>query len=192
MFVITAYNGKMPAAMLAVAGDGPNGVQYLRTDAAASWRNALALGMPDHCLRSGYRTLAQQAAQDPRYAVPPGESQHGEGDAADVDEPARSWLLQYGKYLGWLANLVPGEPWHFQYDPTQDTGKIPAPTQRKKKVDIFNDASGSMMIVVCGDKGWQIETADTAARLTAKYGGSVPLDHVTFNRVCDAYSIAHS
>lgn len=126
--MITALNGRMPAAMLTVADAGANGPQRLRVDAAASWARMLAAGMPHGCLRSGYRTLAQQSAQDPRLALPAGQSEHGEGIAADVDEPARSWIAAHGLDYGWRIGFVPGEPWHAQYDRTDQHLNDPTAT----------------------------------------------------------------
>lgn len=123
----TALNGRLPAGMLTVADTGPNGPQRLRRDAAASWGRALAAGMPAGHLRSGYRTRAQQAEEVARAqrgetpsAAPVGRSYHGEGTAADADEPARRWLRRYGRRYGWAADTVAREPWHFLYLPALD------------------------------------------------------------------------
>jgi len=114
--------------MLSVAEPtGPRGPQRLRTDAAASWQRMLLAGMPKGCLRSGYRTWAEQEAEVERMrlgltpsALPPGTSVHGEGMAADADEPARSWLWAHGAEYGWVTGRVKSERWHVEYEPTRD------------------------------------------------------------------------
>ena len=131
MTLITGLNGRMPSTMLTVADSGANGPQQLRIDAAGSWGRMLADGIPARCLRSGYRTLSQQSAQDPRLAAPVGQSQHGEGLAVDVDEPARSWIRLHGAAYGWHIGFVKGEPWHTEYVPANDRhvrNTPPAPT----------------------------------------------------------------
>lgn len=133
MAVITGLNGHLPSTMLTVAGTGANGPQRLRLDASASWDRMLADAIiTQGCLRSGYRTLAEQAAQDPALAAPVGQSQHGEGLAADVDEPARSGIKRNGLAYGWRIGFVPGEPWHAEYSPSLDrhaSDPTPAPAK---------------------------------------------------------------
>ena len=138
MALITALNGRIPATMLTVADTGANGSQRLRIDAAASWGRMIAAGMPAGCLRSGYRTLAeqraqdpalaQQRAQDPNLALAAGQSFHGEGIAADFDEPARTWIARHGLPFGWRIGFVPGEPWHAQYDQPDRRALAPVAT----------------------------------------------------------------
>lgn len=123
---LTALNGQIPASSLTLIERG----QKLRRDAAASFFRAEAAAMPRNCLRSGYRDLNAQAVLvlAGETITKPGESWHGEGLAADVDEPARSWLRFNGAAYGWAKDKVPGERWHFQYDPANDQ-HIPAPVQ---------------------------------------------------------------
>lgn len=118
MVALTALNGKIPSSLLVLIERG----QGLRTDAAASWHRMEADGMPRGCLRSGYRDLAKQAAlvRSGATVARAGTSFHGEGLAADVDEPARAWIRAHGAAYGWAKDHVPGEPWHFEYDPAQD------------------------------------------------------------------------
>jgi len=129
MPLVTALNGRLPSTMLTVADTGVLGPQRLRLDAAASWDRMISAGMPAGCLRSGYRTLAEQGTQDPTLAAPVGQSLHGEGIAADTDQPARSWITTHGLPYGWRIGFVPGEPWHAQYDrPDRHTTQVaPAP-----------------------------------------------------------------
>jgi len=138
---VTALNGRLPSAMLTVADTGANGPQRLRLDAAASEDRMVAAGMPAGCLRSGYRTLAQQRAQDPNLALAAGKSFHGEGIAADFDEPARSWITRHGLPYGWRIGFVPGEPWHAQYDRPDKRITAPAPVpapQTLKELPMFD------------------------------------------------------
>lgn len=128
MALITALNGRIPVTMLTVADTGANGSQRLRIDASASWDRMIAAGMPAGCLRSGYRTLAQQRAQNPALALRAGQSQHGEGIAADVDEPARTWIARNGLPFGWRIGFVANEPWHAQYDRADRRALAPAAT----------------------------------------------------------------
>lgn len=154
--MITALNGRLPSTTLTVADTGPNGPQRLRTDAAASWARMLAAGMPRGHLRSGYRTLTQQEAEraaSPTGALPAGRSQHGEGLAADVDEPARSWVRIHGLPYGWRIGFVPGEPWHAQYDRTDQHPAPPAPPVQPVQEDdmptplIWRRNDGAAMIL---------------------------------------------
>lgn len=147
MSTITALNGRLPDAVLAVADTGPNGPQRLRTDAAASWGRMLAAGLPTGHLRSGYRDLAAQQREVDRAAAgltpsaaAPGRSQHGEGLAVDVDEPARTWVRTYGAGYGWVRDRVEAEPWHLEYEPTRDQhATTPAPVPAPHHDDQEND-----------------------------------------------------
>lgn len=53
----------------------------------------------------------------------PGTSYHETGLAADVAEPMRSWVRDHGHNYGWHLNpyIANEEPWHFEYDPDDDT-----------------------------------------------------------------------
>lgn len=65
----------------------------------------------------------------------PGTSRHELGNAIDLAEPARSWLRAHPEY-GFTADLVPGEPWHFELTATQITksaGRADKQTPRKRK-----------------------------------------------------------
>lgn len=133
---LTADNGRLDAELLEVADTGPNGPQRLRADVAALWRAMLAAGMPPGRLRSGYRTRAQQEAEVARAragltpsAARVGGSFHGEGVAADADEPARSWLRANGAAYGVVLDTVPREPWHVLIDPARADRTPPAPTR---------------------------------------------------------------
>lgn len=127
MRAFTALNGLLPDAQLVVVDTGPNGPQRLRADAAASWARMLAAGMPPGHLRSGYRTREQQAAEvdaaahgQTPSAAPVGQSWHGEGLAADEDEPGRAWFRTNGPAHGWRFPIAL-ELWHGEYHPDFDT-----------------------------------------------------------------------
>jgi len=133
MTVLTALNGRIPSSLLVLIERG----QSLRSDAAASFLREEAAGMPKGCLRSGYRDLDAQVVEVARAkagltpsAAPAGQSFHGEGTAADVDEPARTWIRAHGAAYGWAKDHVKNEPWHMEYDPATDR-HIPAPTPAK-------------------------------------------------------------
>ena len=168
--MITALNGRLPSTLLVVADTGANGPQSLRPDAAASWARMLAAAMPAGCLRSGYRTLADQAAQDPRLAAPVGQSQHGEGLAADVDEPARSWIAAHGAPYGWRIGFVPREPWHAEYDPTRDTAPEDdmTPDQSAKLDAIYATLTpGQAGVKTAGDISLQLGRIEADAHAAA-------------------------
>lgn len=121
--MLTATNGAMPAAMLATIDT--NG-HRLRLDAAASWARMLAAGCPTGPVTSAYRSLEEQRVQYALYlsgqgasALPPGRSQHGEGLAVDIPQPARAWVHAHGAAYGWTFT-VPGEDWHAEYNPSTD------------------------------------------------------------------------
>lgn len=57
-------------------------------------------------------------------AIPGSEwSRHERGLSLDLPEPARAWMRKYGHRYGWVRDVVPGEPWHFEYDRSLDTKK---------------------------------------------------------------------
>ena len=120
MVAITALNGALPSSVLTTIGAG----LALRHDAAASYARARAAGAPAG-ITTAYRTKAQQKALLDLYGYPraeyPGRSQHGEGVALDIPEPARSWFAAHGKGHGWVRTVMPSEPWHFEYVPGKDT-----------------------------------------------------------------------
>ena len=120
MVTITALNGALPASMLTDIGGG----FALRPDAAASYLRARASGAPSG-ITTAYRTKAEQKRLLDLYGYPraeyPGKSQHGEGVALDLPEPARSWFVTHGKSHGWIRTVMPTEPWHFEYQPARDT-----------------------------------------------------------------------
>lgn len=114
----TPGRGYLTPAQLVVVDTGRNGPQSLRVDAAAQWRAWLAQGMPPACLTSGYRSWSAQAELRADYeagtggmADTPEWSWHPDGIAADVAEPARSWLRRHGGPAA-VFDTVRGEPWH--------------------------------------------------------------------------------
>ena len=119
MVAITALNGALPASLLTTVA----GVFRLRHDAAASYARARAAGAPSG-ITTAYRTKAQQKVLLDLYGYPraeyPGRSQHGEGVALDLPEPARSWFVAHGAAFGWVRTVMPSEPWHFEWVPSKD------------------------------------------------------------------------
>lgn len=126
MVAITALNGALPDAALSVAA----GKYRLRHDAAASYARCRAAGAPAG-ITTAYRTRAEQAALLALYGYPraeyPGRSQHGEGVALDLPEPARGWFAAHGQRHGWVRTVMPSEPWHFEYVPKRDIEATAAP-----------------------------------------------------------------
>ena len=62
-----------------------------------------------------------------QYALPPAESKHVSGEAADVGPAgADSWLAQYGSGYG-ACQVYANEPWHFELA-TEPGGACPAMT----------------------------------------------------------------
>jgi len=103
---------------------------------------AQADGVGPFFVTSGYRNVARQAeiyenAQDKRYVMPPGHSEHNLGLAADIaiegvplmsaymsEHPATVWLAQNAWRHGLILRYPYGtehitgvayEPWHFRY-----------------------------------------------------------------------------
>lgn len=108
------------------------GSHWLDAGAASAYLQARADGCPPGITSSG-RTPQEQAAlyarylrdlatgrKPPRQASPPGSTRahHVDGTAIDLPEPARTWMRKHGAAYGWIADRVPGEPWHFEYQPT--------------------------------------------------------------------------
>lgn len=181
--VLTANNGKLTPTVLVECDTGPNGPQSLRFDAAWVWEVMHAWGMPEGCLRSGYRTLAQQADEVRRAAngetpsaLPAGQSFHGEGVAADADEPARTWLHQNGPAFGVILNTVRNEPWHVIIDASKNTRTFPQlpPLTTKEDDDvnpfiIVDKSTGRGAIVFPTTNAWAWVT-DGATDLNAVTG----------------------
>jgi len=119
MVAITVLNGALPTSVLTSIGSGFT----LRHDAAASYLRARADGAPAG-ITTAYRTKVEQKRLLNLYGYPraeyPGRSQHGEGVALDIPEPARSWFAARGIAYGW-TRTVSFEPWHFEYQPARDT-----------------------------------------------------------------------
>lgn len=86
-------------------------------------------------------------------------SNHENGLSLDLPEPARTWMRKHGHKHGWIPDLAPGEPWHFEYQADKDRKRSLAiiPTfnaavrrewQRQLGVDddsIFGDGSVSRL-----------------------------------------------
>ena len=130
-------NGRIPRRALCPVGHTDGGEQaLLRADAAAAFLSLSAAWEADHgtplCLRSAYRTYAEQAglyARMPGIAAPPGVSDHGWGTAVDlcggVQDPLsqqHAWMVQHGPEHGWVepdwaqAGGSRPEPWHWEYE----------------------------------------------------------------------------
>lgn len=128
MVAITALNGALPLSLLSPVGRG----FLLRPDAAASYVRCQAAGCPAG-ITTAYRTRAEQQALLDRYGYPhaeyPGHSQHGEGVALDLPEPARAWMVANGRDHGWVRTIT-AEPWHFEYQPQRDVIPDPAPAAK--------------------------------------------------------------
>jgi hypothetical protein len=95
-------------------------IAWFQCDGARALERAAKAGMPREEFTSTYRTLAQQVLvkqQLPLWAADPGRSMHGWGLALDAAEPMRAWLQKHGAEYRWYPNIVPGEPWHFEYHP---------------------------------------------------------------------------
>lgn len=124
MVAITVLNGALPSSSLSVVA----GAFRLRHDAAASYARARAAGAPAG-ITTAYRTKAEQKVLLDLYGYPraeyPGRSQHGEGVALDIPEPARAWFAAHGARHGWVRT-VKGEPWHFEYQPARDIEGVAA------------------------------------------------------------------
>ena len=111
-----------------------SGSHWLADAAAASWLRMVAAGMPNQATSAGRSRAEQQATYDQWKAgkmpgtptvAKPGTSRHETGRAIDVPEPTRAWLHRTGAEYGWTnpawaKRAATLEPWHFEYDPTQD------------------------------------------------------------------------
>ena len=125
---MSARNGRLARSELAPVPGG-----FLRKDAAAAWNAmcaaALDEGRPVPRPRgkgSSYRTFKRQvfwrcvwtARGTPGNAAIPGTSDHGEGIAVDVPEPAqRNTIDAIGAKYGWQKRWSDAahEPWHFKW-----------------------------------------------------------------------------
>jgi hypothetical protein len=171
-----AWNGQMPADQLVVVDTGPNGPQRLHISVAPIWAAMLAAGMPAGHLRSGYRDLAQQAGEvaaaaagQTPTALPPGQSKHGWGLAADIDEPARSWARAHATSWALVFPLAL-ELWHCELD--HAFYRTPAPTTPPLKELIMAGAQISDLVAL-------IRRSDGAVVAVNKITGKVKT--VTFD-----------
>ncbi|QFY12896.1 peptidase M15 [Nonomuraea phyllanthi] len=87
------------------------------------------------CVTDAYRSLAEQQSvyyRRPGFAAVPGRSNHGLGLAVDLcggveraGSPQFVWMEKNSKRYGWFhpswAYSSPFEPWHWEYDPKNDT-----------------------------------------------------------------------
>lgn len=113
-----APNGELPRDALCPIWDGT----LFRCDMAAALESAANAGMPRVNMTDGYRSYDQQVsvkASRGAWAAQPGTSNHGHGTAADVPEPARSWLFRHGADHGlinpaWAKNPNRTERWHWE------------------------------------------------------------------------------
>ncbi|MFJ4107919.1 M15 family metallopeptidase [Oerskovia enterophila] len=113
----SAPNGQLPRDALCPIWDGT----LFRCDMAAALESAAAAGMPRVNMTDGYRSYDQQVsvkASRGSWAAQPGTSNHGYGTAADIPEPARSWLFRHGADHGLInpawAKTEKHEPWHWE------------------------------------------------------------------------------
>jgi len=129
-----------------------DGAKWLNTDAADSYLRMRSAGCPAGVTDAGRDPQAQinlflarykpQATGSGPYGdvrhwrgtryvrvssagpvAVPGTSRHESGLALDLPEPARSWVTKNGAKFGWIAGIVKGEPWHFEYQAARDTMK---------------------------------------------------------------------
>lgn len=120
--------------------------QWLRSDAAASYKRMLAAGMPEGGI-SGMGAGRTHEDQERLYAAykaggnlaaPPGKSNHETGTALDISRgtAAQAWAANGGVLLkvklnekirandfGWFRT-VPSEAWHFKYVPEKDKHRV--------------------------------------------------------------------
>lgn len=115
--------------------------RWLEAAAAASYKRMLKAGMPAGGIASAGRTYAQQLYLWKLYlsgrgnlAARPGTSRHESGRAMDITRrtAAQLWAVKGGSAMsrssgekiraneyGWYRT-VPGEAWHFAYNPAKD------------------------------------------------------------------------
>lgn len=131
--VITVEPGHqlaVPAALAylrARAAGAPAGIRSARRDPAAQRRLFLSRYRPaskgvgpygDVRKYNGVRYVRVSPAGS--VAIP-GTSEHETGNALDVLESAQPWFHEYGAGFGWVPFKVRGEPWHLEYDQSEDT-----------------------------------------------------------------------
>lgn len=114
-------NGRLQAADLAT---GANNAK-VNTTVVPFWNNMVAAARKagiNLSVNNSYRTFEEQAnlyaTKAKGMAAPPGGSNHGLGEAVDINIPndkVFNWLSQNAKRFG-FKNL-PGEDWHWEFDP---------------------------------------------------------------------------
>lgn len=116
----------------------------------------------------------------------PGTSNHERGTALDVDtsSAAYAWLRAHGARYGWIADRVPNEPWHFEYDPHSDSQATVATPRRRRNMLHFSIPDtkaprGVRYVILTGDgRRADYISSDTTFPngITAQIGGAVPTD----------------
>jgi hypothetical protein len=119
--MLRSRNGRLKPNDLTASANGAR----LNTTVAPYWNNMVAAARRagvNLSVNNSYRTYDEQAhlyATKPKgMAAPPGGSNHGLGEAVDVNIPndqVFNWLSQNAKRFG-FKNLK-GEDWHWEFDP---------------------------------------------------------------------------
>ena len=68
----------------------------------------------DHCIKTGNSRKINTNGQIP--VAKPGTSNHGFGEAVDLDPEGKGWIDTHGKDFGWCHGEAPEEPWHFTFN----------------------------------------------------------------------------
>lgn len=130
--------------MTAVATEKIDVDDRLAPRAAASYRRAIAAGMPAGDVTSAFRTRAEQQrlyelykAKKGPVASKPGTSKHELGLALDLSNDkddegsARWWMQKHGEAFGWVRTN--DEPWHFEYQAPKDAKGRAAAAAAKRR-----------------------------------------------------------
>lgn len=68
----------------------------------------------EYCIKTGKSRKVNTNGSIP--VAKPGTSNHGFGEAVDMDPEGKTWIEQNGLTYGWCHGEAPEEPWHFTYD----------------------------------------------------------------------------
>lgn len=90
------------------------GKRFIISDTYRTYESQWNIFDLEHCVRTGESRKVNTNGSIP--VAKPGTSNHGFGEAIDMNSEAKPWIEQYGKFYNWCWGEAPGEPWHFTYD----------------------------------------------------------------------------
>lgn len=125
-------------------------------------------------------------------AATPGESKHETGRALDLPAAAAAWVRAYGAPYGWIADLVPGEWWHFEFEDVRVTYPTPAPaTAQEDDMTPEQDNLLRHIVAMLGEVPVRTATAVWATPVSRVPGAPTTILQDTVDGTTAALSTVH-